>query len=88
MTVLVTQDLPGVTDADYAGLVSELGSKLAEAPGFISHAAGPVDGGWRVNELWESKEAHSAWYSGHVVPIMPGGAPPTPVVVYQITNMI
>ena len=55
MTVLVTQDLPGVTDADYAGLVSELGSKLAEAPGFISHAAGPVDGGWRVNELWNPR---------------------------------
>ncbi|MFJ5141538.1 hypothetical protein [Streptomyces sp. NPDC088707] len=64
MAIIVTFDLPGagqelydavierVTDGQGFTQFADLGS-----PGLVSHAAGPVDGGFRVTEVWESAEA-------------------------------
>jgi heme-degrading monooxygenase HmoA len=78
--ILMTSDMPGVTEQDYERLASALLSSLRASDGFISHAAGPVDGGYRVTEVWESEEAHRAWFETNVLPTLPPGAPcgPTP----------
>ncbi|MET7757340.1 hypothetical protein ABZT27_21950 [Streptomyces sp. NPDC005389] len=64
MAIIVTFDLPGagqelydavierVTDGQGFTQFADLGN-----PGLVSHAAGPVDGGFRVTEVWESPEA-------------------------------
>jgi hypothetical protein len=51
-------------------------------------AAGPIDGGYRVTELWDSEEAHSAWYDTHVVPTMPPDATPPTITIRPITNTV
>jgi hypothetical protein len=32
-------------------------------PGSHLHASGPMDGGWRIIEVWESEDAATAFYS-------------------------
>ncbi|MFD9076499.1 hypothetical protein [Streptomyces lasiicapitis] len=64
MAIIVTFDTPGVGQELYDACVSRLTdggefTSLADipAPGLISHAAEPIDGGWRVVDVWESEEA-------------------------------
>ncbi|WJV44479.1 hypothetical protein [Streptomyces flavofungini] len=64
MAIIVTFEIPGVGQELYDACVSRLtdGGEFASladfpAPGLIAHAAGPVDGGWRVVDVWESEEA-------------------------------
>ncbi len=88
MTVLMTSEMPGVTDEGYQHLAAALVDTLVSSDGFISHAAGPTESGYRVTELWESEAAHHAWYSAHVVPAMPSGAPSPTITYRMITNVV
>jgi hypothetical protein len=47
----------------------------------------PSDGGYRVTELWESEEAHTAWFEAHVLPTMPPDAPALRVTIQPLTNV-
>jgi biotin transporter BioY len=60
MAVLMTSEMPGVSQAGYDHLAQALLPVLRSTDGFIAHAAGPVDGGFRVTELWESAAAHES----------------------------
>ena len=64
MTILMTTDMPGVDEAGYEHLAAALMTRLRAADGFITHAAGPIDGGYRVTELWNRR-----------MPIVPGSRP-------------
>lgn len=88
MTVLMTSDMPGTDQDGYEQLAAALVPTLQASPGFIAHAAGPVDGGYRVTELWESEEAHRAWFATHVRPTMPEGAPAPSITYRPITNIV
>ena len=50
-------ELPGLTQEQYDQIIENLqrGGKTAE--GRIFHVAGPMEGGWRVLDVWESQEA-------------------------------
>jgi heme-degrading monooxygenase HmoA len=87
MTIMMTSDMPGTTQGDYERLAAALLPVLKAADGFIAHAAGPVDGGYQVTELWESEAAHSAWVASHVLPAMPPGAIPPIVTTRPITKI-
>ena len=54
---------------------------------FIAHAAGPIEGGYRVTELRESEAAHSAWFAAHVAPGMTPGATPPIITTRPITKI-
>jgi hypothetical protein len=86
MTIMMTSDMPGTTQEAYDRLAAALLPILNTTDGFIAHAAGPIDGGFRVTELWESEDAHSAWYAAHVAPAMPSGATPN-ITTRPITSM-
>lgn len=49
------QDMPGVTENDYAEVLAELGGAEKTAPGLIAHVAGPVEGGFRIVDVWETE---------------------------------
>jgi heme-degrading monooxygenase HmoA len=49
---------------------------LAKAPGFVSHISGAASSGYRVIEVWESREAHQDWVEKVILPNMPPGATP------------
>lgn len=38
--------------------------------GMIFHMAGPVDGGWRIVDVWESRAAFDAFMGAQVQPAM------------------
>ena len=57
MAVLMIGEVPGLTEEVYAGMIGQLGPVLRASKGFVSHVGGPSpSGGWRVIEVWESRE--------------------------------
>jgi len=62
------QDMPGVTADDYAKVLAELGGAEKTAPGLVAHVAGPVDGGYRIVDVWESKEDFQRFAEQHLDP--------------------
>jgi hypothetical protein len=42
----------------------QLAGPQRNAQGFILHANGPVAGGWRVTEVWDSQSDFEAWFAG------------------------
>jgi hypothetical protein len=62
----------------YDGFMGQVGDKLAAAPGFIAHLAGPTASGWGVTEVWESQAAAETFFRDTVAPMFEaaGGAMP------------
>jgi len=76
MAVLMTAEVSGQTQQGYDGMLQFLAESIKVAPGFILHTAHPVEGGWRVIELWETKEAANQFFAKHVAPNLPPGVRP------------
>ncbi len=74
MAVIMISELAraGPETADY---LREQGvfDKIKLAPGFLGHWYGTTDTGFCVVEMWESPEAHQAWFEGTIKPILPSG---------------
>jgi hypothetical protein len=64
----VCQDMHGATAADYAKVVAELAGADRTAAGLVAHVAGPVEGGFRIIDTWESRDAAEAFWSAHLGP--------------------
>jgi hypothetical protein len=76
MAVLVTADVPGQTEQGYDGMLGVLASALKQAPAFILHSAHPIEGGWRIVEVWESQSDASQFFAKYVHPNLPLGVKP------------
>ena len=57
----VMQDMPGVEEDEYRLVERHLGPD--RPPGLVAHVAGPIDGGWRIVNVWESEEAYRRFTS-------------------------
>ena len=77
MAVLMIGEVPGMKEDVYAGMIGALTPVMRGSKGFISHAAGPTDTGWRVIEVWESAEDGDAFFETAVKPNLPPGINPT-----------
>jgi hypothetical protein len=62
------QDMPGVTAEHYARVVAELAGADTSAPGLVAHVAGPVPGGFRIVDVWESEEHARRFARDHLDP--------------------
>lgn len=76
MSVMMIAEVQGQTQQGYDGVLDKLAEAIRRAEGFIAHASHPVDGGWRVIELWQSKAQADRFYAGAVVPHLPPGIHP------------
>ena len=76
MAVLITAEVQGQTQQGYDGMLVNLADGLKQAPGFILHTAHPIEGGWRVIEVWESRNDANQFYAKHVHPNLPPGIKP------------
>jgi hypothetical protein len=74
MPALVSTTL-GLDISVYDQLAAGLTDALKAAPGFRSHAAYPVDGGFTVNEIWDDASDHKAFFESAVRPNIPDGVP-------------
>ncbi len=65
MTFGVLQEMPGVTEADYRSVEKHLGPD--RPAGLLAHVSGPVDGGWRVINVWATEEDFQRFRSERLV---------------------
>ena len=72
MAVLVKISAAGIDQAGYDQMVPAVHPHMKGQPGFIIHVAYPITGGFVVEEVWESKAQHDAWYNEFVKPNLPG----------------
>lgn len=69
MAVAQVIEIPGGTKEQYEAVIREIGVTGDDlAPGQLVHFAGPMDGGWRVVNVWESQEAAETFTREKVVP--------------------
>ena len=61
MAIVQIHELPGMTREQYEQALREL-NLSGPPPGSHLHAGGPMDGGWRIVEVWKSEEAANAFY--------------------------
>jgi hypothetical protein len=61
-------EVPGFTQDDYDAVVAVVGDVPPEGACF--HIAGPIDGGWRVIEVWDSEEAQRAFQAERLNPAL------------------
>jgi hypothetical protein len=76
MPVMVTAEVPGQTAQGYDGMLGHLSVILAQVPGFVLHTSHPIEGGWRVIEIWQSKQDANQFFAQHVHPHLPPGIKP------------
>ena len=66
MAVAFLQELPGATQEQYDQVTEILRGQTAQ--GRILHLAGPMEGGWRVVDVWESQEAVNKFFQEQLGP--------------------
>ncbi len=74
MAVIMISEVPGADATFIDGMLAAgVGKAMAQAPGFVNHISGAASTGYRVIEVWESREAHQAWHDSHIAPNLPPG---------------
>jgi hypothetical protein len=76
MAVIMTSDVVGQTRSGYDGLFGVVSPALTQAQGLILHVSHPVDGGWRVIEIWQSREDAARFFASAIAPNLPEGIRP------------
>ena len=69
--IAVNMFLKGVTEADY-DKVHALVTKDGAPAGLILHVSGAADGGWQINDLWETREAFETFGTKVLQPKLEG----------------
>ncbi|HEV7213971.1 MAG TPA: antibiotic biosynthesis monooxygenase family protein [Chloroflexota bacterium] len=70
MAIQTTADLPALTKEQYDSLANELIPQIKAMPGFIAHVGAHLEGGgYRITEVWESREAFERWIRDSVLPV-------------------
>ena len=87
MAVLMTAHIPGATQEMIDGLRPILDGIWSEK-GFVVHANGPVPGGWRVTEVWDSQADFERWFEGNVKPAFPEGGPMPSITFDQLNEVL
>jgi quinol monooxygenase YgiN len=87
MAVLMTAHIPGATKEMIDGMRPLL-DPIRRAKGFIIHTNGPIPGGWRVIEAWESQADCEAWFEASVKPAFPPGGPLPSITFDQLNDVV
>ena len=75
MAVEMRAEIRGMTRQQYEQVVAQVQDQLRQAPGFVMHAAGPLEAGYvaeegyRVVEIWNSREECERFFQQTVAPI-------------------
>jgi hypothetical protein len=69
MAVAVILEYENVSPDQYDAVIADMGMTGQRQPHQILHVAGSMpNGGWRVVDIWESREAFEAFVCSQVVP--------------------
>jgi len=86
MAVLMTAEIPGATKEMIDGMQPLL-DEIVKQKGFVIHTNGPVSGGWRVVEVWDSQSDFETWFEAYVKPAFSEGGP-MPVITFDELNQV
>ena len=88
MAVAFLQELAGATQEQYDQVVETLRGQTAQ--GRIFHVAGPIEGGWRIVDVWESQEAVNKFFQEQLGPALQevGLAAATPPQFWPVHHML
>ncbi len=85
MAIVVTTDVPGADTAFAEGMRrTGVVDALPATHGFRGHWSGATGSGYRVIELWDSRENYQAWYDGNIAPNLPAGVEPAPPELFEL----
>jgi hypothetical protein len=56
MAIGILVEIPGGTQANYDAVIARMDLRNDPPEGCLVHMAGPMEGGWRVVDVWESQE--------------------------------
>jgi hypothetical protein len=93
MAIGVLLDIPGGTQEQYEQ-INEKAFGDPKGPsepidGLIVHTAGATDGGWRIFDVWESREAFESFNNELIMPAVEGmDLPEIPPEIYELANLI
>jgi hypothetical protein len=77
MAVVLVADVPGMTSEVYRQAISQVRDQLKAAPGFVAHAGTPTSQGFRVTEIWASREDCTRFLQETIMPMaQQAGIPP------------
>lgn len=76
MSVMIVSEVSGQSPQGYDGMLALVGDALRQAPGFMVHMSHPVDTGWRIVEVWRSREDATRFFAAHIAPNLPDGIRP------------
>jgi hypothetical protein len=93
MAILAIVEIPadrGGAAADAQQWAARNERELPAAPGFVVHADGPTETGWRLVQVWESEEDLQRFFDEHVKPYLPPNAPSPADAqrIYQLAHVV
>ncbi|MDQ6895226.1 MAG: antibiotic biosynthesis monooxygenase [Actinomycetota bacterium] len=80
MALAMLAEIPDLTPEEYESVVRKV-NKEGSPAGALFHAGGPIEGGYRVVEVWESREAADAFYGSDLYREATAAAPTQPTIV-------
>lgn len=81
--------VPGYGAMEDREMAERLGFVDGSAIGCRLRVSGPMDGGWRIATLWESREAFEAWRDARLAPALQAtGTPVPPFEVWPIESIV
>ena len=92
MAIAVMQDFPGGTQQLYDRINDQVNAQLdlgGQTPkGCLFHTAGPIEGGWRILDVWESQDALNTFLAKLGPIAQSAGGPQPQVTVWPIHNIL
>jgi len=66
MAVAILAEIPGLSREQYELLVTKVNESGSPA-GALFHAGGPIEGGYRILEVWETPESAELFYNSETL---------------------
>ena len=77
MALAILAEVPDLTREQYELVVKKVNESGSPA-GALFHAAGPIEHGYRIVEVWETREAADAFYGSELYREAAGASPTEP----------
>ena len=79
MAFAILAEIPDLTRDQYETVVKKVNESGSPA-GALFHAGGPIEGGYRTVEVWETREAADTFYSSPLLADAAAASPPPKII--------
>ena len=68
MTYVTTLDVTGLTASEYRAVLDKMGVEQRPAKNIFLHLSTPIEGGYRIIEIWDSQEGFEEFLNNRLGP--------------------